>query len=270
MLLENATPPGRAMVPIALGEPSGVLRDRLLGGSDDRHAHGLHPRARDARLRPERLRRPTWRRCRSSSGTGHLEGGRPRIQHVQLGEASESEAGGPGSAPLDTAPLEYVNYPSAGSRFVAGGPPIAFAFGVYDLIRGRTRSSSVTRPPRRPTSFGRTSPGDLLVWTLRRGRGRRQRCGAALRPNPPMRSPRLAAGQGASYRMTSSASSSCSSVRRPRDVAALDHDLADGLALGERLLRDLGGLLVAEVAVQRGDDRRRATRRTRAAAPRWR
>src|SRR5438445_6504539 len=41
------------------------------------------------------------------------------------------------------------------------------------------------------------------------------------------------------------------------DVAALDNHLADGLAFGQRLLRDLGGLVVADIVVQRRHDRRR-------------
>ena len=40
---------GRAVVPIALREPRRLLRGRLLGRSDDRHAHRLCPRARRAR-----------------------------------------------------------------------------------------------------------------------------------------------------------------------------------------------------------------------------
>src|SRR4029450_2102084 len=40
------------------------------------------------------------------------------------------------------------------------------------------------------------------------------------------------------------------------DVAVLDDHLTDGLTLLESLLRDRGGILVAEVAVQRRDDRR--------------
>ena len=56
---------------------------------------------------------------------------------------------------------------------------------------------------------------------------------------------------------TSSAASSCSSVRSPSlDEPHLDHDLADRLLLGQRLLGDLGGVLVADVAVQRRDHRR--------------
>src|SRR5207253_3068931 len=43
----------------------------------------------------------------------------------------------------------------------------------------------------------------------------------------------------------------------PLDVPALDHDLADRLALLQRLLRDLRRVLVADVLVQRRDDRRR-------------
>jgi hypothetical protein len=57
---------------------------------------------------------------------------------------------------------------------------------------------------------------------------------------------------------TSSAASSCSSVRVPFSTyPCSSHDLPDRLALGQRLLGDLRGRLVAEVAVQRRDHRRR-------------
>ena len=38
---------------------------------------------------------------------------------LNWGHLWRSDLGGPGPAPLDTGPVEYVNYPSIGSRFVA-------------------------------------------------------------------------------------------------------------------------------------------------------
>lgn len=66
--------------------------------------------------------------------------------------------------PLAIRPQEYVNYPSAGSRFVAWWGSDAFSFGVYDLVLGRPRlivryptesEGNVLRPHVR---------GDLLAW----------------------------------------------------------------------------------------------------------
>ena len=68
---------------------------------------------------------------------------------------------------------------------------------------------------------------------------------------------------------TSSASSSCSSVRSPAATWPRDHDhVADGAALGDGLLGHGGGGLVADVAVQRGDDGRRRPRPGPGSAPR--
>jgi hypothetical protein len=66
--------------------------------------------------------------------------------------------------PLGTWPQDYVNYPSAGARFVAWWGADSFQFGVYDLRDGHPRlieryaeatQESVVRPH---------VAGDLLVW----------------------------------------------------------------------------------------------------------
>ena len=54
------------------------------------------------------------------------------------------------------------------------------------------------------------------------------------------------------------------------DETALEHDRLDRLALLERLLGDRGRLLVADVLVQRGDDRRRGLGVARGSARRRR
>lgn len=66
--------------------------------------------------------------------------------------------------PLGLRPQEYVNYPSAGSRFVAWWGADSTQFGVYDLVRGAPRLIE------RHASDGDISilrphiAGDLLVW----------------------------------------------------------------------------------------------------------
>jgi hypothetical protein len=65
---------------------------------------------------------------------------------------------------LDVSPQEYVNYPSAGSRFAAWWGADSFAFGVYDMVRGIPRL--VARYPE-SSQEGVLRPhvaGDLLVW----------------------------------------------------------------------------------------------------------
>ena len=42
-------------------------------------------------------------------------------------------------SPVSVWPQEYVNYPSAGARFLAWRGADAFKFGVYDMIRGQAR-----------------------------------------------------------------------------------------------------------------------------------
>lgn len=67
-------------------------------------------------------------------------------------------------SPVSVWPQEYVNYPSAGTRFLAWRGADSFKFGVYDMVRGQARliesystesQANVLRPHIR---------GDLMVW----------------------------------------------------------------------------------------------------------
>lgn len=67
-------------------------------------------------------------------------------------------------SPVSVWPQEYVNYPSAGTRFLAWRGADSFKFGVYDMLRGQARliesystesQANVLRPHIR---------GDLMVW----------------------------------------------------------------------------------------------------------
>jgi hypothetical protein len=65
---------------------------------------------------------------------------------------------------MSTWPQEYVNYPSAGGRFMAWWGADAFSFGVYDLVRDRARLIE-TYPVESGESVLRPHvSGDLLVW----------------------------------------------------------------------------------------------------------
>jgi len=99
--------------------------------------------------------------------------------------------GGGGTAPLDTGPHDYVNYPSLGARFVAWWAADAFQFVVYDLLEDRpmlverhtaSAGTNVLRPH---------VAGDLLVWLHVEGEGG-PASHAELRYAflPPVRSPR--------------------------------------------------------------------------------
>ena len=173
---------GRAVVPIALREPRGLLRGRLLGRSDDRHAHRLRPRARRARRgagTAERL--GPGDDADPRRGHGHLEGGRPGIQHVQLGEALGVGGRRAGSAPPGhrTARVREL---SIGRQPVRG------------VVVRRCLHVRRVRPARGPDARRRALHGRLAGQrpsaahrlgsagvALRRGRGRRQPCRAALR-----------------------------------------------------------------------------------------
>lgn len=67
-------------------------------------------------------------------------------------------------SPISTWPQEYVNYPSAGSRFVAWWGADAFAFGVYDLVRDRARLIERHPPESQANVLRPHVSGDLLVW----------------------------------------------------------------------------------------------------------
>ncbi len=105
----------------------------------------------------------------------------PGFNMFNWGKLWRTEIGGPGPMRLDTEPIEEVNYPSAGSRFVAWRSSDAFTFGVYDLLEDRPRRDrglhACLAGQRAPTAH-RMGPARLAV---RRGRGSRQLRGAAVR-----------------------------------------------------------------------------------------
>jgi hypothetical protein len=87
------------------------------------------------------------------------------------GKMVRFELGGPGPSALDTRPHDYVNYPSAGSRFVAWWGANAFQFVVYDMLEDRpiviesytgASGTNVLRPH---------VSSDLLVWLYVVGEG---------------------------------------------------------------------------------------------------
>jgi hypothetical protein len=67
-------------------------------------------------------------------------------------------------SPISTSPQEYVNYPSAGTRFLAAWGSDAFSFAVYDLDRGVSRGIARYDPTTNQSVFRPHVAGDLLVW----------------------------------------------------------------------------------------------------------
>lgn len=65
---------------------------------------------------------------------------------------------------LDTWPQEYVNYPSAGTRFVAWWGSDSTALGVYDLVRERARLIERHDPRGEINALRPHVRGDLMVW----------------------------------------------------------------------------------------------------------
>ena len=81
------------------------------------------------------------------------------------------DLGGPGPMRLDTAPVDYVDTPSAGSRFVAWSAADSFQFVVYDLLENRPRViEQLHRRTSRPTCSARTSPGTCSSGSMPRAR----------------------------------------------------------------------------------------------------
>ena len=81
------------------------------------------------------------------------------------------EIGGPGPVRLDVAPLEFVNYPSAGSRFVAWWSADAFTFAVYDLLEDRMRVIEQYTAASQANVLRPHIAWDLLVWLYVEGEG---------------------------------------------------------------------------------------------------
>lgn len=67
-------------------------------------------------------------------------------------------------APLSIWPQEYVNYPSAGTRFVAWWGADAFKFGVYDLVRDQIRLIESYSEESQANVLRPHVAGDLVVW----------------------------------------------------------------------------------------------------------
>jgi len=67
-------------------------------------------------------------------------------------------------SPLDTWPQDYVNYPSAGSRFIAWWGSNSTTLGVYDLVLDRARLIERHAPDGRVSAVRPHLRGDLLVW----------------------------------------------------------------------------------------------------------
>ena len=114
----------------------------------------------------------------------------PGFSMFNWGKLWESEVGGPGPHRLDTAPVEYVNYPSAGSRFVAWWSADAFTFGVYDLLEGRTRVVERYTAASQANVLRPHVAWDLLVWLYVEGEGDDSYAELRYAVMPPIRSPR--------------------------------------------------------------------------------
>ncbi len=95
----------------------------------------------------------------------------PGFSMFNWGKLWQSEVGGPGPHRLDMAPIEYVNYPSAGSRFVAWWSADAFTFGVYDLLEDRTRVIERYPAASQANVLRPHIAWDLLVWLYVEGEG---------------------------------------------------------------------------------------------------
>jgi hypothetical protein len=95
----------------------------------------------------------------------------PGFNMFNWGKLWRYDIGGPGPVPLDTSPLEYVNYPSLGSRFVAWWAADSYQLVVYDLLQDRPRVVE-TYPAAGDVSVLRPHVAwDLLTWLYVEGEG---------------------------------------------------------------------------------------------------
>ncbi|MCA1588598.1 MAG: hypothetical protein LC744_08095, partial [Chloroflexi bacterium] len=67
-------------------------------------------------------------------------------------------------SPVSMRPQEYVNYPSAGLRFVAAWGSDAFSFAVYDVDRETSRVIAQYDHETNQSVFRPHVEGNLLVW----------------------------------------------------------------------------------------------------------
>jgi hypothetical protein len=112
----------------------------------------------------------------------------PGFSMFNWGKLWQSEIGGPGPHRLRTEPIEYVNYPSAGSRFVAWWSADAFTFGVYDLLEDRTRVIESYAAASRANVLRPHIAWDLLVWLYVEGEGEDSYAELRYARMPPIRS----------------------------------------------------------------------------------
>ena len=88
----------------------------------------------------------------------------PGFSMFNWGRMIRQQVGGHDRAPLDTLPHEDVNYPSAGSRFVAWWAADAFKFVVYDILEDRARVVETHTTASATNVLRPHISGDLLVW----------------------------------------------------------------------------------------------------------
>ena len=96
----------------------------------------------------------------------------------------------PGPHRLDTDPADYVNYPSAGSRFVAWWSADAFTFGVYDLVEDRPRVIETYAGASGANVLRPHIAWDLMAWLYVEGEGPNSRAELRYAVMPPVRAPR--------------------------------------------------------------------------------
>ena len=88
----------------------------------------------------------------------------PGFNMLNWGRLWRYDIGGPLPTQLDTAPIDYVNHPSAGSRFVAWRASDSFTFGVYDLLEERTRVIEAHTADAPADILRPHIAWDLMVW----------------------------------------------------------------------------------------------------------
>ena len=114
----------------------------------------------------------------------------PGFSMFNWGRLWRRDLDGPGPRPLDTGPAEYVNYPSAGSRFVAWWSADAFTFGVYDLLEDRPRVIETYADSSGANVLRPHIAWDLLAWLYVEGEGPDSRAELRYAVMPPIRAPR--------------------------------------------------------------------------------
>ena len=93
----------------------------------------------------------------------------PGFSMFNWGRLWHRDVNGAGPARLDTAPVDYVDNPSAGSRFVAWWSADAFSFAVYDLLEDRPRVIERYSAASQANVLRPHIAWDLLVWLYAEG-----------------------------------------------------------------------------------------------------